>query len=86
MDLPPDAETATRALADRYFRGITTDAIRAALTLLAWVINAKRSGKRVVAVPREHLPDRSEEPLLPGIEEQLLIDPTWLVEATAVSA
>lgn len=80
VDLPPDTEAATRAIAERYFRGVTTDAIRASLSLFAWAIEAKRQGKRVVAVRRDQLPDRFEEPILTGIEEQLTADPTWLVE------
>ena len=79
VDLPPETEAATRAVASRYFRGVTTDAIRASLSLLSWVIDAKREGKRVIAVRRDRLPDQFEEPVLPGIEEQLLTDTTWLV-------
>lgn len=79
VDLPPDTEAATRAIADRYFRGVTTDAIRASLSLLAWVIDAKREGKRVLAVDRNHVPERFEEPVLPGLEEQLTTNMTWLV-------
>ena len=67
-------------MADRYFRGITTDAIRTSLSLLAWVIGAKDEGKRVIAVRRDRLPDQFEEPVLPGIEEQLLNDTIWLVQ------
>ena len=80
VDLPPETEAATRAVADRYFRGITTDAIRTSLSLLAWVIGAKDEGKRVIAVRRDRLPDQFEEPVLPGIEEQLLNDTIWLVQ------
>lgn len=80
VDLPADTEAVTRALADRYFRGVTTDAIRASLSLLAWVIDAKRAGKRVVAVRRDRVPEQFEEPVLPGLEEQLLTDTTWLVQ------
>ena len=80
VDLPPETEAATRHVANRYFRGITTDAIRSSLSLLAWVIEAKREGKRVIAVRRDRLPDQFEEPVLPGIEEQLSSDPTWLVD------
>lgn len=79
VDLPPDTEAATRAIADRYFRGVTTDAIRASLSLLAWVIDAKREGKRVLAVEGDNVPRRFEEPVLPGLEEQLTTDMTWLV-------
>lgn len=79
VDLPPESEAATRALADRYFRGVTADAVRASLSLLSWVLEARRSGKRVVAVPAEGLPDRYEEPVLTGVEEQLNDSPTWLV-------
>lgn len=80
VDLTPDTEAATRAMADRYFRGVTTDAIRASLSLLAWVIDAKRAGKRVVAVSSDQVPQRFEEPVLPGLQEQLKTDMTWLVE------
>jgi len=79
VDLPPETETATRALADRFFHGTTTDAVRAALSLLAWTVEARRQGKRVVAVTRDQLPARYEEPVLPGIEEQLVRDWQWLV-------
>jgi hypothetical protein len=79
VDLPPETETATRALAERYFRGVATDAIRASLSFLAWAIEAKREGKRVVAVTRDQVPARFEEPVLPGIEEQMASDWKWLV-------
>ena len=79
VDLPADTEAATRAIADRYFRGVTTDAIRASLSLLAWMIDAKRDGKRVLAVRSDQVPRQFEEPVLPGLEEQLISDMTWLV-------
>ncbi len=80
VDLPVDTEVATRAIADRYFSGVATDAIRSSLSLLAWVIQAKQEGKRVVAIRRERMPDQFEEAILPGLEEQLAHDATWLVE------
>lgn len=80
VDLPPETELATRSIADRYFRGVTTDAIRAALSLLSWTIDAKRSGKRVIAVDAEGVPAQFEEPVLPGLEEQLAQATTWLVK------
>ncbi len=79
VDLAPETETATRALAERYFGGVATDAIRASLSLLAWAIEARRAGKRVVAVTRDQVPARFEEPILPGIEEQVANDWQWLV-------
>jgi uncharacterized protein (DUF433 family) len=79
VDLPPDAETATRTLAERYFRGTTTDAIRSSLSFLAWALEARRRGKRVIAVTPDALPPRFEEPVLPGVEEQLAQDWQWLV-------
>ncbi len=79
VDLPAETETATRALADRYFHGVATDAICSSLTLLAWAIDARRQGKRVVAVTRDQVPERFEEPILPGIEQQLASDWQWLV-------
>jgi len=79
VDLPPEMETATRAVADRYFGGVATDAIRASLSFLSWAIDAKRDGKRVVAVTRDQIPARFEEPVFPGIEQQLATDWRWLV-------
>jgi uncharacterized protein (DUF433 family) len=80
VDLPPDTEAATRGIADAYFRGVATDAIRAALSLLAWTIEAKRNGKKIVAVAPEDVPSRSTEPVLPGLEEQFDVRSVWLVE------
>lgn len=80
VDLPPESEAATRAIADRYYRGVATDVLRTALSVLAWVIDAKRAGKRVVAVDPDALPASFEEPVLPGLEEQLSVSDTWLVE------
>lgn len=79
-DLPAETEAATRELAARYFRGVATDAIRAALSLLAWTIDAKRAGKRIIAVEADDLPERFEELVLPGLEEQLAPRTRWLVE------
>lgn len=52
----------------------------ASLSLLAWAIEAKRHGKRVVAVRQDKIPDQVEEPILTGIEEQLMTETTWLVD------
>lgn len=79
VDLPPEMETATRAVADRYFGGVVTDAIRASLSFLSWAIDAKHDGKRVVAVTRDQIPARFEEPVFPGMEKQLAADWRWLV-------
>jgi uncharacterized protein (DUF433 family) len=80
VDLPPETEAATRMMADQYFRGVTTDAIRASLSLLAWVVDAKGRGKRVLAVEGADVPERFEEPVLPGLDEQLRPHRDWLVE------
>lgn len=73
-----ESEAAVRNVADRYFRGVTTDAIRAALSLLAWTADERGRGRRVVAVAAEDLPVRYAEALVPE-----LTDPndewTWLV-------
>lgn len=78
VDLPAESEAAVRSVADRYFRGIATDAIRAALSLLTWTADERGRGRRVVAVAAEDLPARYAEPLVPE-----LTDPgdewTWLV-------
>lgn len=80
VDLAPETEAATRLIADRYFRGTTADAIRVGLSLLAWAIEAKRAGKRLVAVEPEDVPTRFSEPVLAGLEEQLTPHSMWLVE------
>jgi len=80
VDLPPETELSTRSIADRYFRGVTTDTVRATLSPLAWTIDAKRSGKRVIAVDALGAPAQFEEPVLPGLEEQLAPSTAWLVE------
>ncbi len=79
VDLPAESEAATRSLTTRYFRGVTTDTVRASLSLLSWVLEARRSGKRVIAVPADSSPERYEEPVLAGVEEQLNDVPDWLV-------
>lgn len=78
--MPPETEATTRSIADRYFQGVTTDAVRSSLALLAWMIDARREGKRVVAVPDDALPERYEEPVLLGLDPRLASEPTWLVE------
>lgn len=80
VDLPPETAAATRSISERFFRGVATDALRAALSLLAWVIDARRAGKRVIAVDADDLPDRFEEPVLAGLQEQLTPTASWLVE------
>lgn len=79
VDLPAESETATRSLADRFFRGSIADVLRTALSLLMWTVDARRAGKRVVAVEPDELPGRFEEPVLPGMDEQLRTDWVWLV-------
>jgi uncharacterized protein (DUF433 family) len=79
VDLPVESETAIRALAERYFGGVTTDAIRTSLSFLSWAIDARRHGRRVVAVSADQLPSQFEEPVLPGIQEQLATDWQWLI-------
>lgn len=78
VDLPVESEAAVRSVADRYFRGVATDALRAALSLLTWTADERDRGRRVVAVAADDLPARYAEPLVPG-----LMDPddewTWLV-------
>jgi hypothetical protein len=80
VDLPPETETATRRISEQYFRGVTTDAVRASLSLLAWVVDARRQGKRVLAVDADDLPQRFEEPVVPGLEQHLRPRLDWLVE------
>jgi hypothetical protein len=58
---------------------VTADTVRASLFLLSWMLEARRSGKRVVAVPADAMPERYEEAVLAGVEEQLNDVPMWLV-------
>lgn len=67
VDLPADTETSVRSLADRYFHGVASDAIRAALSLLTWTVDERDRGRRIVAVSGEDLPTRYAEPVLPEL-------------------
>lgn len=78
VDLPVESEAAVRSVADRYFRGVATDAIRAALSLLTWTADERGRGRRVVAVAAEDLPARYAEPLVPELTDPN-DDWTWLV-------
>ena len=78
VDLPADTEMAVRTLADRYFRGVASDAIRAALSFLTWTAGERDRGRRIIAVSGEDLPSRYAEPVLPELTGPG-DDWTWLV-------
>lgn len=78
VDLPADTETAVRILADRYFRGVASDAIRAALSLLTWTADEHDRGRQVIAVDADDLPTRYVELVLPELTGRR-DDWTWLV-------
>lgn len=70
-----------RQIANRFFRGVTNDAVLAALAAFGWMIEQKQQGRRVIAVDTEALPERYSEPVLPGIDEAIANERwTWLVE------
>lgn len=67
--------------ADRFFRGAISDAVVAAFSAFAWMLDQKRQGRRVIAVEADEVPERYAEALLPGVEEALANDRwTWLIE------
>jgi len=79
VDLPGENEAAFRHLASRYFRSTPSDAIRVSVALLLWLVRSREAGKRVIAVPGDALPERFEEPVVPGLEEVLAPEWAWLV-------
>ncbi len=69
-----------RWTADRFYRGAISEAASAALSVFAWIVRARLEGKRIVAVDPDLLPERYEEPVVPGLDEALAQGWTWLVQ------
>ncbi len=78
-DLTTDSEAAFRSLVRRYFHDTPADAVRAAISILAWLVRAREAGNRVIAVSPDDVPARFEEPVITGLEELLEPAWTWLV-------
>lgn len=81
VDVTDAVSTGVKQNADRFFRGVTNDAVMAALTAFGWILEQKRQGKRVIAVDPDALPERYSEVVLPGVDEALAEQRwTWLIE------
>lgn len=81
MDVSTAVWNRVKETADRFFRGMTNDAVQAALAAFDWMLEQRRQGRRVIAVEADALPDRYAEPVLPGVDEALGSGAwTWLVE------
>ena len=80
VDVSEAVAHGVRQTADRYFRGATNDAVLAAVSAFNWMLEQKRSGRRVVSVDPDDLPARYSEPILPGVEEAMSDDRwVWLI-------
>lgn len=79
-DVPGHVVLSARRLADRLYRGSVADAVVGALALFQWHVRQRLAGRRVIAVDSAQLPAAFEEPLIPGLEEAMADQWTWLVE------
>ena len=61
-----------------HFRNARGDAIRAAISLLAWLIAEREAGRAVVAVDDGDIPERAIVPVVPGLEESFAAQWRWL--------
>lgn len=81
IDVSQAMWTRVKETADRFFRGVTNDAVLAALAAFNWMLEQRRQGKRVIAVDPDVLPARYSEPVLPGVDEAFGDQRwTWLIE------
>ncbi len=81
VDVSESVAGRVKQLADRFYRGVTNDAVLAALAVFNWMLDQKRQGRRVIAVEEDALPPRFTEAVLPGVDEVIGNDRwTWLVE------
>lgn len=81
VDVTDAVWTRVKQTADRLFRGVTSDAVLAALASFHWMLEQKRQGKRVIAVEPDALPSRYSEAVLPGVDEALGNERwMWLIE------
>jgi len=80
VDVTEGVGARVKQTADRFFRGVTNDAVLAALSAFNWMLEQKRLGRRVISVDEDALPGRYSEPLLPGVDEAMGNEEwTWLV-------
>ena len=78
-DLTQTTEAVLSQLSAKHFRNARGDAIRTAISLLAWLISEREAGRSVVSVEREAVPAKAQIPVLPGLEESLADEWQWLV-------
>src|SRR3989454_8290795 len=80
IDVPESVGSRMRQTADRFFRGVTNEAVLAALSAFNWMLEQKRQGRHVISVEADALPERFSEAVLPGVDEALANENwTWLV-------
>jgi len=80
IDVPESVGSRIRQTADRFFRGVTNEAVLAALSAFNWMLEQKRQGRHVISVEADALPERFSEAVLPGVDEALANENwTWLV-------
>lgn len=81
VDVSESVGNRIKQTADRFFRGVTNDAVVAALAAFNWMLEQKRQGRRVIAVEADALPERYSEAVLPGVDESIGNERwTWLIE------
>lgn len=79
VDLSPQTEAALTQLALAHFRNARGDAIRTAISVLAWLIAEREAGRAVIAVDEDDIPERATVPVVPGLEEAFAAQWRWLV-------
>lgn len=80
VDVSASVATRVKQTADRFFRGVTNDAVLAALSAFHWMLEQKRQGRRVISVEADALPARYSEAVLPGVDEAMGNENwTWLM-------
>src|SRR5437773_8376326 len=80
VDVTEGVGARVKQTADRFFRGVTNEAVLAALSAFNWMLEQKRQGRHVISVEADALPERFSEAVLPGVDDALgNEDWTWLV-------
>ena len=80
VDVSESVSARVRQIADRFFRGVTNDAVLAALSAFAWMLDQRLAGRRVISVEVDALPSRYSEAILPGVNEAMGDENwTWLI-------
>lgn len=80
VDVSESVSSRVRQIADRFFRGVTNDAVLAALSAFAWMLDQRLAGRRVISVEADALPSRYSEAILPGVNEAMGDENwTWLI-------